>query len=134
MCRQVLACSQGQRCEKDLVRALVNAVADGRRAAGTYGQELPGRYARNSSKRKECIASNATTLPLSCDLTMVFLHSFFRVCFRGEGKERRVFLDSENVIGGHFFWTPVVHFSLVGKVFSANNNACTPLQEELTTL
>ena len=39
---QVLAQSGGQRGEEDLVAALVAAVADTRRAAGTYGVETPG--------------------------------------------------------------------------------------------
>jgi hypothetical protein len=41
---QVLAQSQGQRAEEDLLRVLVDKVADARRAAGTYGQELPGLF------------------------------------------------------------------------------------------
>lgn len=39
---QVIAFSQGQRREEDLLRALVDAVAAARSAAGTLGQELPG--------------------------------------------------------------------------------------------
>ncbi|BDA46600.1 Tetratricopeptide repeat protein 27 [Coccomyxa sp. Obi] len=39
---QVIAFSQGQRREEDLLRALVDAVAAARTAAGTLGQELPG--------------------------------------------------------------------------------------------
>ena len=39
---QVLAQSGGQRGEEDLIAALVAAVADARRAAGTYGVETPG--------------------------------------------------------------------------------------------
>ncbi len=39
---QVIAFSQGQRREEDLLRALVDAVTGAREAAGTLGQELPG--------------------------------------------------------------------------------------------
>ena len=39
---QVLAFSGGQRREEDLASALVAAVADARRNAGTYGVETPG--------------------------------------------------------------------------------------------
>lgn len=39
---QVLALSKGQQTEEDLLRKLVAAVADARRAAGTHGQERAG--------------------------------------------------------------------------------------------
>lgn len=38
----MLAFSGGQRREEDLTAALVAAITDARRAAGTYGIETPG--------------------------------------------------------------------------------------------
>lgn len=57
---QVIAYSQGQRREEDLLRALVDAVAAARTEAGTLGQELPG-----------IISCRA---PSSCDLHCCHVH------------------------------------------------------------
>ena len=49
---QVLSFSGGQRKEEDLTSALVAAVADARREAGTYGIETPGEHSRDCSHRE----------------------------------------------------------------------------------